>query len=113
MHNILIGNNIQIIEQVFPVFQNEEYMIDLPENCYNGYELALWNFPKLKICNKYLYQSDGHKALPRLKDGLNAYSILFIFLINKIQIKNYMEKSISVLIDNAFKFFSKRNSCYC
>jgi K+-sensing histidine kinase KdpD len=84
MYNILlIENEIKIIEQIFSVFQNEDYSIDLAENCYKGFDLALRNFPKLIICSNFLYQSDGNKALRRLKEGSYVSTIPFIFLLDK------------------------------
>ena len=89
MHNILlIENDSHTIEQVFFAFRNEEYLIDVVDNCSRGYELALRNLPKLVICSKSLYESDGHKALHRLKEGSYVSTIPFIFLVDKGQNKD-------------------------
>ncbi|MGA7720712.1 MAG: hybrid sensor histidine kinase/response regulator [Ignavibacteriaceae bacterium] len=85
MHNILlIENNTLIIEQVFAAFQNEDYLIDLADNCYKGLELALRNLPKLIICNNALYKSDGHKVLHRFKEGSYLSTIPFVFLLQEL-----------------------------
>jgi signal transduction histidine kinase len=88
MHNILlIENDINTIEEVCSAFQDETYLIDLAENCSKGYEVALRNLPKLIICSKSLYDSDGNKTLHRLKEGSYLSTIPFIFLVDKEQSK--------------------------